>query len=233
MIPMTPSGTRSLRMCKPLGRVHSASVSPTGSARPTTSLTAPTMSFTRAGVSRRRSRIAPSRPELSTSARFAARISFSRVSMASAIEVKSAFFAPVVSAANFADAPRARSNFSWVEAAVVAMPGINSSNFTALGLARGREVGPDLSLQPQSNGPRMSSIHDGDVNPRFTGEFGGTKLGKHTAPAEWAFPLTQTLQLGGNFADHALQPRFPAPVGDEKAIYIGQQQQPVCLCRCG
>src|SRR5690242_3807586 len=55
----TPSGSRTLRTCRPLGRSHSSVISPTGSFRPATDSTARAMASTREVSSSNRSRKAP------------------------------------------------------------------------------------------------------------------------------------------------------------------------------
>ena len=114
MTPITPNGTRTLRMRSPLDFVHSASVSPTGSGRAATSRTPRAISWIRDGVRSKRSRMASARPELSISSRFASKIAFSLASRAAAIDNSSVFFSLVESRASLAAAARARRSFCSV-----------------------------------------------------------------------------------------------------------------------
>src|ERR1035437_9291371 len=262
MIPTTPSGTRTLRMRRPFDFVHSAKVSPMGSGRAATSRTPLAMSLTRDGVSRRRSRMAPSRPEFCTSSRFAARMLFVFVSIAWAIASSSAFFSSVESKASLADAARARSSFSWVAAAVVRVggqglvlrgfffggkqgqPGRRGAGPQQLFLGRSgggesgghgsclpvflwREISSDFAFHAQRDRLGMPPIHDGDVDSALARQFGGAQFGNHAAASLRTLAVALRLERGSELANHPLQARLLAAVGNQESIDVGQQQQPV------
>ena len=100
MIPMTPIGTRTLRMTRPFGRVHSSMTLPMGSGRSATWSRPSAMPAMRASLSislsSRDSGMPLSRP-FCISFSFAARISGVLLSSAPAISRRALFFCSVVS----------------------------------------------------------------------------------------------------------------------------------------
>ncbi len=100
MMPMTPIGTRTLRMWRPLGRVHSLSSSPTGSGSTATSRTASAIAARRLGSRVRRSIMAFERPFSSARARSSAlaeRMAPWQAMISSAIARRMVFFCSLVS----------------------------------------------------------------------------------------------------------------------------------------
>ena len=110
-MPTTPSGTRTVSILSPLGRLPPPMICPTGSGSFTRSRTASAMSEMRAGVSRRRSCIDAIMPFSFAAARsfsFSASTAAAFASSAAAIAVRAAFRCPVVVHASTRDAARAR-----------------------------------------------------------------------------------------------------------------------------
>src|ERR1700686_1100658 len=222
MIPMTPSGTRTFRMRSPFDFVHSARVSPMGSGRAATSRTPRAMSSMRDAVNSRRSRIAPSSPEFSTSSRLASRMLFSFASIALAIASSNAFFSSVDSNASLRDAARARSNLSCVERAVVRVAAIRS-----LFILVRRKIRADLAFQAQCDRPRMPPVHNSDVDSALARQFSGAQFGNHAAATQRTLAVALGFQRRRQLSYHPLQTRLLAAVGNQESIDIGQQQQPV------
>ena len=101
-MPMTPMGTRTFFIRRPLGRVHSRMTSPTGSGSSATWRRPRAMSATRFSLSMRRSSISSLMPfarSRSMSALLAVRTSAQRASSASAMASRASFFSFVVSCA--------------------------------------------------------------------------------------------------------------------------------------
>src|ERR1700733_4645830 len=209
-------------MRRPFDFVHSDKVSPIGSGRAATSRTLPAISLIRDGVSSRRSRIAPSRPELSRSSRFASRMFFSFASIASAIDNSNAFFSVVDNEASLSDAARARSNFSCVEAAVMGVAAIE-----LLPDSLRRKIRSKLAFQPQCDRLGMPPIHDRHVNSALAREFGGTQLRNHAAAAQRTLAVALCFERRSKLANHTLQAWLPAAIRKQESVYIGQQQEPV------
>src|SRR5690349_8635680 len=110
MMPMTPSGTRTRAMSRPLGRVHCATVVPTGSASAAISSTPRAMPSMRLSSSASLSSIAPERPlarAASMSRTLAANNSALRERNDAAIFASARFFAAVLASASAAAAATA------------------------------------------------------------------------------------------------------------------------------
>src|SRR5712692_2137562 len=210
-------------MHSPLGRVHSANVSPTGSGRLATSRMPRAIAATRSGFSKKRSRMAPVRPELFRSAWFA---SLMIATIASAIANRRSFFWAVVSCARCDAASRARKSLSRVEIDVLRLVAMGRLS------AFRREVGSNPALESQRNGLGVASVGDGHARPGFAGQLGRAQLGTHATRAQLALAIAEGCQLRGELAHRAQQSRLLA-VGSVEAVYVGEQEQPVGLdCSC-
>src|SRR6266849_1821080 len=226
MTPTTPSGTRTLRICRPFGLVHSDKASPTGSGRLATSRTPATMAAMRSGLSRRRSRIAPASPEESRSAWFACIILVALPEIASAIATSMEFFCALVSCARCTAASRARKSLPRVEVGVLRLVAIRRLP------ALWREIGPDLALECPRNSLGMASIGDSDAGTSFAGHLGCAQLGAHASRSQFALALAQGFHVRCELA-HCAQQARTLSIGDEEAVHIGKQKQPVGLDRLG
>jgi len=79
----------------------------------------------------------------------------------------------------------------------------------------------------------MAAVDNGDLDSILAGQLGGAEFGNHSPAAQRTFPVTLGFKLRRKFANHALQPRFSAAVGNHEAVDIGEQKQPVGLNRGG
>src|SRR6185369_9127900 len=226
MTPTTPRGTRTLRIRKPLGRLHSAMVSPTGSGRLATSRTPDTMAAMRSGVRSSRSRIAPVSPEESRSAWLASVIFAALVAMASAIATNRAFLSAVVSCAIRVAALCARSSLSRVEQGVRRLVAIGRLSFLR------RKISSNLAFEGPRNGVGMAPVGNGDAGAGFAGQLGGAQLGAHAARAQLALAVAHGFHGRGQLADRTQQARAFA-IGKVEAIDVSEQKQPVGLDRGG
>src|SRR5581483_10880209 len=73
----------------------------------------------------------------------------------------------------------------------------------------------------------MAAVDDGDVDSCFTGKLGGAKLRDHSATAERALAVAFGFQFGSELADHALNLRLFAAVGNHESVNVGEQEKPV------
>ena len=226
MIPTTPSGTRTLRMRRPFGRVHSARVSPMGSSSAATSRTPCAISLIR-GASQQQAVAhgafeAGSFPHLRGSPResFAHELQAHLRSPAATRSSRS-----VESSASCAAAARARSSFSCVEAELATVAVI--SCVLACPILPRRKIRSYFALHAQRDPLGMPAIHDGHMNSAFACQLGGAQFGNHASASQRALAVALRFKRRSQFAHHALQPGFLASVGNQQAIDIGQQQQPV------
>src|SRR5437763_22313 len=138
----------------------------------------------------------------------------------------SSFFSAVESCASNTDAARARSNFSRVEIAMVAVPDMSSS------LALGWEVSTNFSRNCLCDSLRIASIHDSDPDAGITGHFCCSQLRAHASTSELAVTTAHRFHCEGQLAYGPNQLRA-LPIWSVEAINVGEQQQPVCIDRSG
>ena len=83
-----------------------------------------------------------------------------------------------------------------------------------------RKVGSDLAVHSERDGVRLASVDDGDVDSGFAGVLRRAQLGDHAAAAELTLAVALGFDCGRQLADHALQLRLLASVGNVEAVDI-------------
>src|SRR5216684_2174600 len=226
-MPMTPSGTRTLRIRRPFGRVHSVRTSFIGSGSAATSRTASAISLMRLGVRSKRSSIAPDKFDSAMSFALARRISSAWVSMASAIRSSNRFFSSVESCASNADAARARSSFSRVDDAIAAtLTILGQPLLLCFCFCFRRKISSDLARSGLGDGVGIAAVDNCHADSGVAGHLCGAQFRTHSAAAQLAVAIAQSFHLRSELANSSQHSRTLS-IGNIEAIHIGEQQQPI------